>query len=89
MSVKDKRIEVRVNEDAYHQIQRAADFEHENASEFMRRAAFERAEQVLAQELTTLMSADQFDSLLASLDVADEAPRLTVAAKGPRAYRRG
>lgn len=88
MNTKDKRIEVRVDQDAHCQIKRAADVVHEQTSEFMRKAAFERAEQILAQQLTTVMPAEQFDHLLASLDVADHATELAAVAKEPRAYVR-
>jgi uncharacterized protein (DUF1778 family) len=48
-----------------------------------------RAQQVLARAGVVLMPADQFDSLLASLDAADEAPALAKAFARPRRFERG
>jgi uncharacterized protein (DUF1778 family) len=85
---KDKRIEIRVDEQSVNLITRAAELVQEPVSEFMRRAAAERASEVLAQSMTTVMPADQFDALLASLDDADDAPALTALAKTPRKFVR-
>jgi uncharacterized protein (DUF1778 family) len=85
---KDKRIEIRVDEDSVNLISRAAELVQEPVSEFMRRAAADRASEVLAQSMTTVMPAEQFDALMASLDNADDAPALTALAKAPRKFVR-
>ncbi|WP_264033386.1 DUF1778 domain-containing protein [Mycobacterium riyadhense] len=67
---------------------RAAEQVHEPVSEFVRRAVAERAGRVLAQDQITVMPAAQFDALLASLDVADDAAVLAAAAREPRKVTR-
>lgn len=88
MSAKTKRIEIRAEEHTLERIQRAASVVHEPASEFVRKAALARAEEVLRQDLITTMPAEQFDALMASLDVADAAPRLATAARKPTVFTR-
>lgn len=88
MRTKDKRIELRVDQESVDLIARAAELVHEPVSEFVRRAAADRAGQVLAREQTTVMPAAQFDALLASLDVADDAAVLQAAARQARKFTR-
>lgn len=88
MSVKTKRSEFRADEQTLDRIQRAANAVHEPASEFVRKAALARAEEVLRQELVTVMPAEQFDALMASLDAADPAPNLAAAARKRAAFTR-
>jgi uncharacterized protein (DUF1778 family) len=88
MAVKTKRIEFRAEEAALDCIQRAAGVVHEQTSEFIRKAAMQRAEDVLRQELVTVMEPEQFDKLMSSLDVADAAPRLAAAARKPAVFKR-
>ncbi len=47
------------------------------------RAALQRAEEVLRYESVTTMEPEQFDKLMASLDAADDAPRVVAAARKP------
>lgn len=86
MPIKDKRIEIRVDAESVDHIVRAAELVREPVSVFIRRAADERAGQVLAREQITVMAADQFDVLMASLDVADEASALAAVASEPRRF---
>ncbi len=88
MAIKEKRVELRIEEDVQRLIQRAAASTGEPASEFIRKAAIARAEQVLAQEVTTTMSAAQFEQLLSSLDAADAATELTAVARRRRTFVR-
>ena len=46
------------------------------------------ADVVLARADTTLMPAEQFDALMSSLEVPDEAPTLLEAASPPRRFSR-
>jgi uncharacterized protein (DUF1778 family) len=85
---KTKRIELRAEESTLDRIQRAAHVVHEQTSEFVRKAAAQRAEDVLRQELVTAMASEQFDELMSSLDIADAAPRLAQAARKPVAFKR-
>lgn len=88
MAVKTKRLELRAEEATLARIQRAANVVHEQTSEFVRKAAIQRAEDVLRQELVTVMEPEQFDQLMSSLDAADAAPRLAAAARKPTAFKR-
>lgn len=88
MAVKAKRFELRAEEATLDRIRRAANVEHEQTSEFVRKAAIQRAEDVLRHELVTVMEPEQFDKLMSSLDAADAAPRLAAAARKPAAFTR-
>ena len=88
MAVKTKRIELRAEEATLDRIQRAANLVHEQTSEFVRKAAMQRAEDVLRQDLVTLMEPEQFDRLMSALDAADAAPRLAAAARKPAVFKR-
>ena len=88
MAVKTKRIELRAEQAALDRIRRAAHLVHEQTSEFVRKAAIQRAEDVLRQELVTAMEPEQFDKLMASLDAADDASRLAAAARKPAVFLR-
>ena len=88
MAIKAKRIEVRAEQATLDRIQRAANVVHEQTSEFVRKAAMQRAEEVLRQELVAVMEPEQFDKLMSSLDVADAAPRLAAAARKPAVFTR-
>lgn len=89
MSIKTDRVEVRVEEERHQQIRAAAEAVHEKPSEFIRNAAYERADRILALANHTLMPAEQFDEMMRSLDIADDAPALAKAAAKPRAFTRG
>ncbi|MFY2861882.1 MULTISPECIES: DUF1778 domain-containing protein [unclassified Mycobacterium] len=88
MAVKAKRFELRAEEATLDRIQLAANVVHEQTSEFVRKAAIQRAEDILRQELLTVMEPEQFDKLMSSLDAADAAPRLAAAARKPAAFKR-
>jgi uncharacterized protein (DUF1778 family) len=88
VAVKTKRIEFRAEQATLDRIQRAANLVHEQTSEFVRKAAMQRAEDILRQELVTAMEPEQFDKLMSSLDAADDAPRLAAAARKPAVFAR-
>ena len=88
MAAKTERVEFRTEEASLVRIQRAASAVHEQTSEFVRKAALQRAEDVLRQELVTVMESEQFDALMSSLDAADAAPRLAAAARKPAVFKR-
>ena len=88
MSTKTERFELRIEEERRDQIEAAADAVQEKPSEFIRNAAYERADRILALSSRTLMSGEQFDLMMASLDTPDYAPGLAKAAAKPRAFRR-
>ena len=88
MAVKTKRIELRVEQATLDRFQRAAKLVHEQTSEFVQKAAMQRAEDVLRQELVTATEPVQFDKLVSSLDAVDDAPRLAAAARKPAVFTR-
>ncbi|MGW4842267.1 type II toxin-antitoxin system TacA family antitoxin [Nocardia brasiliensis] len=89
MSPKTERFEIRLAEDGREQIEAAAGAVGETLTEFVRNAAIQRADQVLALSSRTMMSAEQFDAMIRSLDIADDAPELAKAvSRGRRFVRR-
>jgi uncharacterized protein (DUF1778 family) len=76
---KTERIELRVSADDKDAIASAAELEHTSMTEFVRKAVLDRVQLVSARADRTLMPADQFDALIASLDAPDDAPALARA----------
>lgn len=74
-----ERIELRVTAEDKDIISAAAAMEHTTTTEFVREAVLERAQRVQARGDHTLMPAEQFDALVAALDVPDETPNLARA----------
>ena len=88
MATKTQRIEIRADAESQERIIRAASVVHESVSAFVLNAATAAADRVLARADRTLMPAEQFDALLATLDEPDEAPALARAAARRRRYAR-
>ncbi len=88
MTAKTRRIEMRADPDSEERIAQAAAAMHQSISAFVLSAAVREADVVLARSDTTLMPAGQFDALMSSLEVSDEAPRLREAASRPRRFSR-
>ncbi|MFQ6226822.1 DUF1778 domain-containing protein [Nocardia sp. NPDC002869] len=88
MTTKTERFELRLDEERRNQIEAAADAVQEKPSEFIRNAAYERADRILALSSRTLMPAEQFDAMMESLDTPDYAPGLAKAAAKPRIFER-
>ena len=76
---KTERIELRVSAEDKDNIAAAAAMEHTTTTEFVREAVLDRAQHVRARAERTLMPAEQFDALVAALDVADDTPNLAQA----------
>jgi uncharacterized protein (DUF1778 family) len=88
MAAKAERVEARLTPVQRRQIEQAAALSGESVSGFMVLAALERAESVVVERATTVVAAEYFDQLVASLDQPDEAPRLARAARAARRRRR-
>lgn len=88
MATKAERVEARLTAPQRRQIEQAAALAGESVSSFIVLAALERAETVVVEQATTLVPADYFDQLAASLDQADDMPRLARAASAARRRRR-
>lgn len=80
------RLELRIRPDAKKRIERAAHLAHESASDFVRAAAEQRAEQVLLEhDAITIVPADFFGRLLSALDEEPQPnPALARASKRVR-----
>lgn len=76
---KTERIELRVSPEDKDAIAAAAALEHTTTTEFVRTAVLELTHRVQARSDRTLMPAEQFDALVAALDVADDTPNLARA----------
>jgi uncharacterized protein (DUF1778 family) len=87
MSVKAQRLEVRVDATTKAHIEAAAARLGQPASVFVLHAATAEADRVLARAQSTVMPAVQFDSMLAALDIPDEAPVLARLVQRERGYR--
>lgn len=81
-----ERIELRVSPADKRSIVSAAAMEHSTTTEFVRSAVLDRARHVGARAERTLMPAEQFDALVASLDVPEDIPALTQAFARSRTF---
>jgi uncharacterized protein (DUF1778 family) len=88
MATRAERVEARLTPIERRQIEQAAALAGESMSAFMVLAALERAETVVVEQATTVVPAAYFDRLVASLDEAEDAPRLARAASAARRRRR-
>lgn len=88
MATRTRRIEMRADPASEERISKAAQVLHESVSSFVLRAASNEADRVLAQADVTLMPAEQFDTLIGSLDVPDPAPALERLAGRQRRFVR-
>ena len=74
-----ERIELRATAEEAERINLAAQAQHLSVSAFVVQAATKAADRVLARTDQTLMPAEQFDALIASLDEPDDMPGLARA----------
>jgi uncharacterized protein (DUF1778 family) len=88
MSAKTERCEIRLAEDGRDQIEAAAGAIGETLTEFVRNAAIQLADRVLAVSSRMPVPAEQFDAMITSLDVADDAPVLTAIVARSRRFVR-
>jgi uncharacterized protein (DUF1778 family) len=88
MAVKSRRIEMRADPQSEERIVQAAAARQQSVSTFVLAAAVREADRVLARADVTLMPAEQFDALMDSLEIPDQAPRLLEAASRPRRFTR-
>jgi uncharacterized protein (DUF1778 family) len=88
MATKTQRIEMRTDPDSEAKIAEAARLARQSVSTFVLTAATTAAERIIARVDHVVMPADQFDSLINSLDIADEAPTLARTAQRKRRFTR-
>lgn len=85
MAKRVDRIEARIAPDRAERIRRAAELSNQSVSAFVVDAASQRADELLIQQSETVVPAEYFDELLASLDEpAIAPPKLASAAKRAR-----
>lgn len=68
---KTDRLEIRIEPESKTDIERAAAASGESTSDFVTRAALERAHAVLEQQRVTVVPSDYFDRLTKALDTPD------------------
>lgn len=85
---KTRRLELRTDETTDRMITEAAALTHVTKSAFVADAARQAAQKVIARADVTLMAADVFDSMMASLERADESAELATLAELPRRISR-
>ncbi|GAB3201003.1 hypothetical protein GCM10027062_21920 [Nocardioides hungaricus] len=78
------RLEARIDHDLDLMIAEAADRLHVTKTAFVTDAVRDAALKVIAHAEVTLMAPEVFDSMMASIDVADESPELESLAALPR-----
>lgn len=84
MQMKTRRMELRTDAATDDLITEAAQLVHISKSAFVADAARLAAQRVIARSDTTLMASELFDSMMATLDSADDAPGLAEIAALPR-----
>lgn len=78
------RLEARIDAELDDLIVEAADRLHVSKTTFVSDAVREAALKVIARAEVTMMAPEVFDSMMASIDVADESPELESLAAMPR-----
>jgi uncharacterized protein (DUF1778 family) len=82
MATKTGRLELRIDEETDDVVTRAAALLRTTKSAFVADAARQAAYRALGRADVTLMAADVFDALVASLDVPDPTPGLDAKLSG-------
>ena len=78
------RLEARIDADLDQLITEAAEKQGVSKTAFVSDAARDAALKVIARAEVTLMAAEVFDQMMASLDIADDSPELEELAALPR-----
>jgi uncharacterized protein (DUF1778 family) len=81
VAVKSDRLEARVSPEQRARLEWAATIAGTSVSAFVVDAAVERAEELVARQMSTTVPADYFDRLLSAIDEPDRAPTLTKVAR--------
>ncbi|HTA32452.1 MAG TPA: DUF1778 domain-containing protein [Solirubrobacteraceae bacterium] len=81
MATKAERLEARLTSTERKQIEQAAALAGESVSSFVVFAALGRADSLVREQASTVIPADYFDRLVASLDEPEDAPGLSRAVK--------
>jgi uncharacterized protein (DUF1778 family) len=87
-TTREARLDFRLQPEDKDRIEQAAKVSNESISSFVVHAATAEADRVLARADITMMPAEEFDALLASLDVAEDVPALALLGKSERRFIR-
>ncbi len=87
-ATKARRLEVRTDTETYQLVEEAADLLKMTKTAFVNDAVRQEALKVIARSDVTVMSADVFEAMMASLDQADVSPELSDLAALPRRIAR-
>ncbi|TLF93541.1 hypothetical protein FEK35_29880 [Nocardia cyriacigeorgica] len=88
MNTNGESFESRPTAEGCSQIEEATRAFGETVAELVGNATNQEPDRILGLPSRTLMSAEQFDAMLESLDVPDDAPELATLASRPRVYAR-
>ncbi|MDR1294509.1 MAG: DUF1778 domain-containing protein [Bifidobacteriaceae bacterium] len=88
LAARSRRFEGRIDPESDSLIAEAATVTGQSKAAFMVASARQAAERILGRADVTLMSAEQFDALIASLDQPDALPLIERALAGPRKFLR-
>lgn len=81
MAMKSDRLEARVSPEQRARLEWAASLAGTSVSTFVVDAAVERADELVAAQMSTSVPGDYFDRVVAALDEANPAPTLAKAAR--------
>ncbi|MHA7984964.1 type II toxin-antitoxin system TacA family antitoxin [Rathayibacter sp. CAU 1779] len=87
-ATKAHRLEVRTDAETYELIEEAADLLKQSKSAFVTDVVRQAALKVIARSDVTVMSAELFDAMMATLDVPDASEELADLATLPRRISR-
>lgn len=80
-NTKSGRLEARISRNQRATLERAARLAGTSLSAFVIDAALDRAQELVAEQMSTSVPADYFDRVVQTLDEADAAPALAKAAR--------
>ena len=87
-ATKPRRLEVRTDKETYELVEEAADLLKQSKTAFVTAAVRQEAQKVIARSDVTIMSAEVFEAMMATLDEADDSPELANLAALPRRIAR-
>ena len=87
-AIKAHRLEVRTDAETYELIEEAADLLKQTKTAFVTEAVRQEALKVIARSDVTVMSAELFDAMMATLDEPDSSAELAELAELPRRIAR-
>jgi uncharacterized protein (DUF1778 family) len=88
-TARSEKLDLRVSSDAKRALRRAAEASRQSLSDFVLTSALTRAEEVLAEQTTIALSADDWEAFLVALDAPPQSrPRLARLLSEPGVFDR-